>query len=68
MLRTELLKRNSLNSILDEKILDWSKLKASVDNKVKIAHMTEFMLDRVEKLCEKKKIDYMHFLLFLQGF
>ena len=43
----------------------WSKFKAYADNKVKVAKMAEFVLDRVENNVGKgENADYQHFLLF----
>ena len=36
-----------INSLLIDKILDWTKLKACADNDLSLAQMTKFVLDRV---------------------
>ena len=43
----------------NDKISDWSKLKAFADDKLKVVKMNKFVLDRVEK-----KAGSQHFLLF----
>ena len=50
-------------------ILDVTKLKAFVDNKLNDAEMTIFLHNRVENTVGKGgNTDYQHFLLFLQCF
>ena len=44
------------NSLQNGKILDWSKLKAFADNKIIGAEKLNFVLGKVETLCEKKKM------------
>ena len=43
----------SMNSLPDNKFVDWSKLKAFADNKSYVAEKLEFVLGRVEKWWEK---------------
>ena len=38
----------SFNSLPNDKILDWSKLKASVDDKIKVLKLTIFDFDGVK--------------------
>ena len=57
------------NSLPNDKILDWSKLKAFADNNLYIALMMIYVFDRVENIVEKgKNAGYQHFLLFPQCF
>ena len=59
-----------LNSLPNDKILDWSKMKAFADNKKKnVTEKLKFVLGRVENIVEKGgNAGYQHFLLFLQHF
>ena len=58
-----------LNPLPNDKILDWSNLKAFVDDKLNIARMTISLLDRVQNNVVKgENAGYQHFLLFLQCF
>ena len=53
----------------NDKILDWSKLKAIADDKIKVLKMIFFFFDRVENIVEKgENAGYQHFLLFPQCF
>ena len=62
-------KLSYLNSLPDNNILDVTKLKAFVDNKLNDAEMTIFLYDRVENTVGKGgNTDYQHFLLFPQCF
>ena len=45
--------RNHLNSLPDDKILVWSKLKAFADDKTKVLKMMTFVFDRVENIVGK---------------
>ena len=45
-----------VNSLLNDKIQDWSKLKAPADNKIKATEESKFVLQRVETLYEKEKM------------
>ena len=57
------------NPLPNDKILDWSNLKAFVDDKLNIARMTISLLDRVQNNVVKgENAGYQHFLLFLQCF
>ena len=57
------------NSLPNEKFLDWSKLKALADNKIKLAEKLKFVLGRVENIVGKgENAGYQHFLLFPQCF
>ena len=58
-----------LNSLPNDKILDWSKLKAFADDKIKVAEMRSSLSDRKENLLGKKENSgFQHFLLFPQCF
>ena len=46
----------SYNSLQDDKILDWFKLKEFADDKLKMVEMVESVLERVETLWEKEKM------------
>ena len=60
---------NNLNSIPNDKILDWSKLKALADNKIKVNEKLKFVLERVENIVGKREnAGYQHFLLYPQCF
>ena len=57
------------NSVPNDKILDWSKLKAFADDNLYTAHMMIYAFDRVEKIVGKgENAGYQHFLLFWQCF
>ena len=58
-----------LNSLPNDKILDWFKLKAFADDTWKIVKMMIYVLDRVENIVGKgENAGYQHFLLFPQWF
>ena len=53
----------------NDKILDWSKLKAFTDNKINVTKILKFVLGRVENILGKgENAGYQHFLLFPQCF
>ena len=52
------------NSIPNDKILDWSKLKAFADDKINVTEELKFVLGRVENIVGKGE----NFLLFPQWF
>ena len=57
------------NSLPDDDILDWSKLKAFADDKIKVTENLKFVLLRVENIVGKgENAGYQHFLLFPQCF
>ena len=59
----------NFNSIINGKILDWSKLKAFADDKITIAEIKISLSHRVENIEGKgKNAGYQHFLLFPQCF
>ena len=54
-----------LNSLPNDKILDWSKFKASVDDKIDATEKNEFFLRRFENIVGKgENATYQHFLHF----
>ena len=58
-----------VNSLQNDKILDWSKLKAFADNKINVAEILKFVLKRAENIVEEgENAGYKHFLLFPQCF
>ena len=57
------------NSVPNNEILDWSKLKAFADNKIKLANMMIFAFERVENIVGKgENAGHQHFILFIQCF
>ena len=42
-----------LNSLPNDKIIDWSKLTALTDNKINVTQLFKFVLRRVENIVEK---------------
>ena len=58
-----------VNSLPNNKILDWSKLKAFADEKLNVTEKLKFVLGRVENIMGKgKNAGYQHFFLFPQCF
>ena len=54
-----------LNSLPNDKFLDWSKLKAHADDKINLAEKLKFVLGRVENGMGKgENAGDQHFLLF----
>ena len=59
----------NFNSLPNDKILDWSKLKAFADDKMNVNQKLKFDTGRVENIVGKgEKAGYQHFLLFPQCF
>ena len=57
------------NSFHNDKILDWSKLKAYADDKLDVAKIMVPVFDSVENIVGKgENADYQHFLLFPRCF
>ena len=55
------------NSLPNDKILDWSKLKAIADENLKVVKMIIYILDRDENIVGKgENAGYQYFLLFPQ--
>ena len=62
----ELLK---VNSLPNDTIVDWSKLKAFADDKISVTEKLNFVSGRVENIMGKgENAGYQHFLLFPQCF
>ena len=58
-----------LNSLPNDKFLDWSKLKAFADDKINESQKLKFAFGRVENIVGKgENAGYQHFLLFPQSF
>ena len=58
-----------INSLPNDNFVDWSKLKALEDDKIKLAEKLKFVLGRVENIVGKgENAGYQHFLLFPQCF
>ena len=58
-----------LNSLQNNKILDWSKLKAFADDKINVLKTLNIKLGRVENIVGKgENAGYQHFLLSPQCF
>ena len=56
-------------SLPNDKILDWSKLKALADDKINAIKPLKFVLGRLEKIVGNgQNAGYQHFLLFPQCF
>ena len=53
-----------LNSLPNDKNLNWSKLKAFADDVIGVNEMMISLLDRIENIVGKGKNAYQHFLLF----
>ena len=57
------------NSLPNDKILDWSKLKAFADYRIYVTKNLKFVLERVENTVGiGENAAYQHFLLFPQCF
>ena len=53
------------NSLPNDKILDWSNLKAFADDKINVTENLKFVLGRTENIMGKgENAGYQHFLLF----
>ena len=58
-----------LVSLPNDKILDWSKLKAYADDKINVTEKLKFVLGSVENIVGKgENAGYQHFLIFPQCF
>ena len=58
-----------VHSLPNNKFLEWSKLKAFADDKIKVAEKLKFVLDKVENIVGRgENTGYKHFLLFPQCF
>ena len=59
----------SINSLPNDKFLDWFKLKAFADNNINVTEELKFVLKREENIVGKgESAGYQHFLLFPQCF
>ena len=47
------LTKKSVNSLPNDKMLHWSKLKAFADDKIKVLRMMIFVFDRIENIVGK---------------
>ena len=57
------------NPLQDDKITDWSKLKAFADDKLNVTQNNKVVFHRIENIVGKEEnASYQHFLLFLQCF
>ena len=57
------------NSLPNDKILDWSKLKGFADHKINVSGKLKFLLGTVENIVGKgENAGYKHFLLHPQRF
>ena len=57
--------RTEFNSLPNNKFLDWSKFKASADDKINVNEKFKFIFGRVENIVGKgENAGYQHFLLF----
>ena len=54
-----------INSLLNDKILDWSKLKAFAENKINVTEIFKFDLGIVENVGKGENDGNQHFLLLL---
>ena len=62
-------RKKHIKSLLNNKILDWSKFKAFADDKLNFARIMISVSDRVENIVGKgENAGYQHFLLFPQRF
>ena len=60
---------NPVNSLTNDKISDWSKLKAYAEDKINVTEKMKFVFERVENMVEKEEnVGYQHFLLFQSCF
>ena len=58
-----------MNSLANDKILDWSTLKVFAKDKINVTEKLKFLLERVENIVGKSEnAGYQHFLLFQQCF
>ena len=58
-----------LNSLPNDKCLDWFKLKAFADDKVTVTDKLKFVLGQIENMVGKgENAGYQHFLVFQQCF
>ena len=61
--------RTWLNPVPNDKIFDWSKLKAFADDNINVNEKFQFILGKIENIVGKgENAGYQHFLLFPQCF
>ena len=61
--------QKGLNSLLNDKIVAWSKLKALADDKINLSEKLKFVLERVENIVGKgENAGYQYFLLYPKCF
>ena len=59
----------TVHSLQNDKILDWSKMKAFADDKINVTEKLRFVLEKVENIVGKgENAGHQHFLLFPQCF
>ena len=59
----------NFNSLPNDKILDWSKLKAFADDKINVNEVFKIGLGKIENIVGKgENAGHQHFLLFPQCF
>ena len=59
----------TFNSLPDDKVLDWSNLKAFADDKINETEKLKFVMGRIENIVGKgENAGYQHFLFFPQCF
>ena len=69
LLSNRMLLSSKFNSSLNDKISDWSKLRAFADDKINVIEKLKFLLGRVENIAGKgENAGYQHFRLFPQCF
>ena len=57
--------KHCINSLPNDKILDWFKLKAFADDNLKVIKMIIYVLDNIQNIVGKgENAGYQHFLLF----
>ena len=65
----DITKHTLFNPLPNNNFLDWSKLKAFADDKLKVTEKLKMVLGRVENIVRKgENAGYQHFLLFPQCF
>ena len=58
-----------INSLPNDKFLEWSKSKAFADNKIHVTSKLKFVLEKVDNIAGiGENAGYQHFLLFPQCF
>ena len=66
---TKIILKMGINSLPNDKFLDWSRFKAFEDNKINVSERLKFVLGSWENIVGKgENAGYQHFLLFRQCF